>query len=204
MLAYLSTAPATDILAANFLRRAPSADVIAAVNKYGTKYGIAPQTLLDIIAFETGGTFDPDSRNPHSSAKGLFQIMDDTWRELARRYGLTDVFDIDQNAQAGAINLSQAIKELSHSGIDASSEDQIYLAHQQGGAGAAALINNPELNAVDALKTLSHYRQKPQLAVYAIEMNGGDADMTAEQVFAVTTARLKATARRVPRISGDQ
>ena len=72
ILNYLSIAPATDILAQQSLIGAPSADIIAAVQKYGAQYDISPQILLDIIAFETGGTFDPNSKNK-AGRKGYFK-----------------------------------------------------------------------------------------------------------------------------------
>lgn len=39
--------------------------------------GMEPNDLAQIISFETGGTFNPNSRNPNSSATGLIQKMRD-------------------------------------------------------------------------------------------------------------------------------
>lgn len=48
-----------------------------------------------VIACETGGTFDPTIENPRSSAAGILQFLDSTWRS-ARRY----VAGADQYARA--------------------------------------------------------------------------------------------------------
>lgn len=37
-----------------------------------------PKWLENLIAFETGGTFSPDAKNPYSSARGLIQFIDKT------------------------------------------------------------------------------------------------------------------------------
>lgn len=41
-----------------------------------------PDWLIDIIRFETAGTFDPKIKNPNSSGRGLLQFIDATAREL--------------------------------------------------------------------------------------------------------------------------
>ena len=49
------------------------------INQVSTQLSIAdPQWLTNLIAFETGGTFDPAASNPRSSAKGLIQFLDST------------------------------------------------------------------------------------------------------------------------------
>jgi hypothetical protein len=53
------------------------------IAKVANKLGIPdPQWLVDLIAFETGGTFDPKISNPRSSAKGLIQFIDSTAQGL--------------------------------------------------------------------------------------------------------------------------
>lgn len=42
------------------------------------KRGINPDELLNVMAVETGGTFNPRAKNPLSSATGLIQFMEET------------------------------------------------------------------------------------------------------------------------------
>jgi hypothetical protein len=199
---YMCATQVTDIVERTALRGAPTPEIIAAVRRYGTQYGIDPQTLLDIIAFETGGTFDPHAQNPRSSASGLFQITGDTWNDLRDRMHLSldNVFDVDQNVQGGAANLAAAIHTLKENGIDAPTAVQIYFAHQQGGSGASALLNNPDMSVLDALAQSRAYRHNPAGATRAILQNGGTTDMTAGDFFIFMTARFRAIVARTPRI----
>ena len=41
-----------------------------------------PQWLIDLVDFETAGTFSPKIKNPLSSARGLIQFLDSTARDL--------------------------------------------------------------------------------------------------------------------------
>ena len=47
------------------------------IARIAQELGLEPNDLAQIISFETGGTFDPNARNPSSSATGLIQKMAD-------------------------------------------------------------------------------------------------------------------------------
>jgi hypothetical protein len=47
------------------------------IARIAQELGLDPNDLAQIISFETGGTFDPNARNPNSSATGLIQKMAD-------------------------------------------------------------------------------------------------------------------------------
>lgn len=53
----------------------------------GLDFGRPPDDFTDCMAFETGETFSPSIRNPHSSGTGLIQFMDATCTELSKRWG---------------------------------------------------------------------------------------------------------------------
>jgi hypothetical protein len=57
--------------------RGLSADNASSVARVAQEIGLDPNDLAQIISFETGGTFDPNARNPNSSATGLIQKMAD-------------------------------------------------------------------------------------------------------------------------------
>jgi hypothetical protein len=52
------------------------------LEKVSKELGINPQWLYELIAFETGGSFDPKKKNPLSSARGLIQFIDSTAKGL--------------------------------------------------------------------------------------------------------------------------
>jgi hypothetical protein len=54
-----------------------SNDNANSIARIAQQLGLEPNDLAQIISFETGGTFDPNARNPNSSATGLIQKMAD-------------------------------------------------------------------------------------------------------------------------------
>lgn len=121
-----------------------------------------PQGYLERTAFiESKG--DPNAQNPRSSAGGLFQFIDST----AKQYGVKDKFDPVQ-ATDGAIDLAvDNMRILTKALGREPTAAELYLAHQQGGAGARRLLSNPNAKAVDIV------------GAEAVRLNGGDANMTA-------------------------
>ena len=62
------------------------AESIARVTK---NIGVDPNDLAAVISFETGGTFNPNIRNPKSSATGLIQFMAGSGGKKGLYYGMT-------------------------------------------------------------------------------------------------------------------
>jgi hypothetical protein len=71
--------------------------VVEAINTACATYGHCA-TLWRRAACETGGTLDPEARNPASGAAGLFQFLPSTWRTTP--YGRFDVYRPYPNAMA--------------------------------------------------------------------------------------------------------
>lgn len=143
------------------------------------RHGVSADYLQRTAQIESGG--NPEAKNA-SGARGLFQFMPDT----ARQYGLANPNDagasIDAAARLGRDNSDALAKALGRSPSDA----QLYLAHQQGAAGAVALMRGGDKPAVEALMPLYGSRAK---AAAAITGNGGTADMTAGEFVARQNAR---------------
>lgn len=59
-------------------RGAISADKATSIKKHAKALGVDPNDLAAVMSFETGGTFNPNARNPRSSGTGLIQFMDAT------------------------------------------------------------------------------------------------------------------------------
>lgn len=53
-------------------------DFLVAVTNTSAALNLNPNDLMQAIAFETGGTFDPSVKNPGSSATGLIQFIEST------------------------------------------------------------------------------------------------------------------------------
>jgi hypothetical protein len=161
----------------------PIKDVMASQNAYGKvtggamaqaiageaqRQGVDPNTALTIWSAE-GGVTNPATKNPRSSATGIFQHTSGTWSDL----GGTDQDRLDAARQ---VQLGVA---LTKQNTDALARDlgrwpqpwEVYFAHQQGIGGATALIQaDPNANAGDVVGN-------PK----AIIQNGGTSDMTVGQ-----------------------
>lgn len=145
---------------------------LTTANKYK---GVSPSYLTTTAAIETGGTFDPQAFNKGSKAAGMYQIIPST----ARALGVKDPHNPEEAADATA-RLAQQNAPMLKSALGRKPTDaELYLAHQQGGAGAKALLSNPDENVVDALaKAYNGNRAKARAAVV---QNGGDTSSTAQE-----------------------
>jgi len=116
---------------------------------------------------ESGG--NPLARNPVSSAKGMFQFVDDT----AKQYGITAPFgtpeyakqEIDAVQRFTADNKAKLTEALGRE----PSMGELYLAHQQGAGGALKLLQNPQAKAADLVGR------------DAVVLNAGNPDVTAQE-----------------------
>ena len=145
----------------------------ALVTSTATQYGISPDSLRRLVFLESKG--DPLAKSDKSSAAGLLQFTTDT----ARQFGLTNPYDPVASLDAGARLWTANKQYLSQALGRAPTDGELYLAHQQGAAGARALLANPEQKAVDALAAV--YGGDKQRALTALTNNGGTAGMTAGQ-----------------------
>lgn len=79
-----------------------------AISKWAKYYDV-PYELMTDIAFSES-SLDPHKQSSESTAGGLFQFIDTTWKETMRRIGKpldTSKYDPDANAQATAFKLSK-------------------------------------------------------------------------------------------------
>lgn len=70
-------APQQNFAPIGVMRQGLSIKNASSVARVAQEIGLEPNDLAQIISFETGGTFDPNARNPKSSATGLIQKMAD-------------------------------------------------------------------------------------------------------------------------------
>lgn len=159
-------APAPAGPAPSFVRAqpiGPSGGFSAVFSDTEKKYNLPPGYLARVAQIESG--MRPDAANPKSSARGLFQFMPGT----AQQYGLKNRFDpIASTDAAGRVAVDSASILRRSLGREPTAAE-LYLAHQQGAGGASKLLSNPNAPAAKVV------------GIDAVRLNGGKADMTAQQ-----------------------
>lgn len=149
-----------------------------------TQYNLPAGYLDRTFQIESGG--NPNAQNPNSSAGGGFQFIDST----AKQYGLTDKTDLNASTDAAArlaVDNRQALRRVL--GRDPTAAE-LYLAHQQGGGGAAKLLANPDARAVDIVGR------------DAVMLNGGNENMTAGQFAQKWTGKFGGQDRAAGQVAG--
>lgn len=165
------------------------ADVIQIIENAARRHGVPVEALLAIGKIESN--FKAGADNPSSSASGLFQFTNAT----AREYGLTGDKrnDISAQADAAARMAAQNSRSLERAIGRTPTAGELYLAHQQGLAGAKALIRNPDKPAIDVLRTYHGDR-----AASVIRQNGGNLNQTAGQFANRWITKGNSVARQFP------
>lgn len=111
--------------------------------------GVNPSVALTIAHIETGGKFDHTAKNPTSSAHGLFQILDKTWKGQ----GGGDRTNIDEQIRQGLKHIKNANASMRKSlGREPVAHEQ-YLGHLLGPGGAAAVLKaDPNAKLIDVVR----------------------------------------------------
>ena len=150
-----------------------------------------PQGFLERTAFiESKG--NPNAKNPNSSAGGLFQQTDGN----AKDYGVTDRFDPVQSTD-GAVDFAVDNMRILTAALGREPTGaELYLAHQQGGSGARALLSNGNANVVDVLTPV--YKGNRERAAEAVRLNGGNVDMTAIEFASLWLDKFNNTRTTAP------
>lgn len=162
--------------------------------------GLDPGLAL-VVQFIENPAGDPQARpirdgRQLSSAHGIFQILDGTWAGL----GGGDRDDVGLQISHGVTNLVQERDALQSALGRAPQPWEVYLAHQQGGGAARAILANPGANAI-ALLTPIYEREFPgrgaEIARQAVVNNGGRDDMTAGDFAGLWQARYQRAEQQV-------
>jgi soluble lytic murein transglycosylase-like protein len=155
----------------------------------GAEYGISGDYLMHTQLLETGG--NPNQTSP-TGAKGPFQLIGST----AAKYGVNDPFNYEQSAKGAARFAADNKVELTASLGRAPSDQELYLAHNQGAQGASLLLAHPNQRAGDLVGDR------------AIRVNGGDPNAPAVAFTSMVTnkynqATVTATTSRKNQVIGD-
>lgn len=125
------------------------------------RLGLPAQFLSRTEQLESSG--NPRAFHKVSKAAGAFQFIPST----AKQYGLTDPFNREASAEAAARFARDNAAVLRNRLGREPSAAELYLAHQQGAGGAAALLANPDAPAASIV------------GEKAVTLNRGRPDMTA-------------------------
>ncbi len=136
--------------------------------------GVSPSVALTIAHIETGGKFDHTAKNPTSSAHGLFQVLDKTWKGQ----GGGDRYSIDEQIKQGLKHIKNANASMRKSLGREPVEHEQYLGHLLGPGGAAAVLKaDPNAKLIDVVRK---YDSKNADAIVA---NNGMSGLTVGQAI---------------------
>ena len=131
------------------------------------EYGIGnlQKAAIKILGFESGG-FNPNAKNPVSSARGIGQMTDDTWAIYGK--------GLDRNNPQDQIDASiRYMKDINTSFVRnfdrQPTDSELYVMYQQGASGGTALMKFPNMKAIDVLTTV--YQGNRAKAISAIQNN---------------------------------
>lgn len=150
------------------------------------KYGLPPNFLMNMLAIENPRV-QIDAKNPNSSATGLFQFIKGT----AEKYGVNPLDPVSSAEGAARYAVDNAIQMRQTLGRDPTPWE-LYMAHQQGAAGALALIMNPTRKATGLVGRIQ------------VLNNGGTENMTAQEFLQIYATKFNATAPGTAPAGGQQ
>lgn len=143
-------------------------DMAEILNGAADKHGLPRQYLENAAVVES--RCNPNAGASSSSAKGLGQFINSTWRAYGNGQ---DVYDPNANADAMARLTKDDVTQLQRKLGRSPTFEEAYLAHQQGIGGASCLIGNPSAPATNCVSAA------------AVTSNGGNTGMTGGQFSAL-------------------
>ena len=165
------------------LKKGHAQDVV----NYAAKVGYPPEWALLISSIETGGRFNPGAKNPESSAHGLFQVLNGTWKQFKGG----DRSSVQEQLRVGLANLKDTKGYMAKNLGRDISLPEMYLGQLLGPRGAVHTLkadrNRPLIDVV---------REFDQKNATAIVKNNGMNGMTVGQAIDKWQAATKAHARK--------
>jgi hypothetical protein len=142
----------------------PSESVASVINKASDQVGVDRSLMYAIAKQESG--FNPNAAAKTSSAKGLYQFIKGTWKNMVDKYGSTYPIlrergpeDPEANAIAGALFIKENSNYLIKNNIPVNATT-IYAAHFLGAGGAKTLLSSdPNRNAAELMPAAAKANQ---------------------------------------------
>lgn len=153
--------------------------------------GVNPNTALLISHIETGGTFNPKAQNPNSSANGLFQVIDSSWKRL----GGGDRSNVSEQIRVGLAHMKEVAGVLRNTLKREPQVHEEYMGHLLGAGGASKVLTaDPNARLYDVVYAYTKVKTAAQRAKTAQDVvnNNGMKGLTVGQ--AITKWQNKAAA----------
>ncbi len=174
-----------------------------ALQEAAKKFDVDPKLLAAIAAVES--SFDPTAKNPRSTAFGLFQFLDGTWKGVVRQFGATigveesDRADVTAQCLMGAAFLRDNKNFLARRLGREPTNGDCYAAHFLGATTAAQLLSGSgDISAADALGA----RAQAVIAANPDIFKRGNAIRTVNEVAAELSRRVNAATARGEQLLG--
>lgn len=122
-------------------------DIVNMITAAAGMTGMDPGLMLTVAQMES--SLDPKAGASTSSAKGLYQFINDTWKEVVGKYGNAyglpknvNVFDPWANTLMGAEYLKEGAKKVMGTLGRPATPVDLYLTHFLGGGGGSKFLKN--------------------------------------------------------------
>ena len=166
------------------MAQAPQKDIQAIIDSAAQKEGVDAELLRKIGGSESSGK--ATAKNPKSSAKGLFQFVDRTWKEMGGKPG--EQFIPEKNAELGARYVKQNQQALQQALGRDPSYGEVYAAHVFGPTGAKALLTKADPNA--PIEQALALFESPKRVQKVLKQNPNLQGKTTAQVLASLDAKM--------------
>jgi hypothetical protein len=123
------------------------------------EHKLPPELLSRIAGVESN--YKATAANPNSSAKGLFQFTDATWKGMGGKHG--EQFDPEKNAELGARFVRQNAEGLKGALGRNPTYGEVYASHMFGLSGAKNLLNMDPKTPMDRAVSSNVLKANPQL-----------------------------------------
>lgn len=144
------------------------------IARRASQEGVDPSVALTISHIETGGQFSHTAKNPESTAHGLFQVLDKTWKNL----GGGDRLNADEQIRIGLKHIKQANNYIAKNIGRSPVAHEQYLGHLLGPSGAVHVLKaDPNAKLIDVV---SQYDKKNAADIVN---NNGMKGLTVEQAI---------------------
>jgi hypothetical protein len=169
-----------------------NADIKNIIAKGAKMAGMDPNVMLAFAAIESD--LNPKAKAPTSSATGLFQFLDGTWKEVLRKYGKK--YNLSANASrydplaSTLMGAEYAKANAKYAGKSNPNATDLYLTHFLGPGGAKQFLSMTD-NAIPA-NTMPKQAKANKSIFYA---KGGGA-RTKAQIYAELTRRIAMKAKQ--------